>query len=55
MKTIQLIVYGIVVAAPFLVAAGIMYSVMCWRDFMCQWDWAADASDEINRVIFPKE
>ncbi len=54
MRILQLIVYGLFVELPFLVAAGLLYMAMTWRDIACQWDWADKADDDYSRVLFPK-
>ncbi len=55
MKTLTLIAYSLFVTLPLLIACGLVYIAMAWRDLWCDnFTSAASAEDTTRESIFPK-
>ena len=54
MKTLQLAIYSILVQAPLLLACGVLWLAMMWRDlWLWAFDWAEEAENFSREAFFP--
>jgi len=55
MKILTLIAYSLFVTLPLLIACGLVYIAMAWRDLWCNNSkFAATAEETTHDIIFPK-